>query len=346
MQKKYLIFISSCQEDLKAERRELTRIVSEMGSIPITMDTFNITQEEDRKLIRKTIGECDYFLNLTAYRAGEAIGKSFALETEYSWALKAGIPVLALIIDEKARWKEAKKEKEESLAAALEAFKKKLGNHPCETWMNMGDLKQKAIGLLIREMNLNPRRGWAPANMVVEPSVANELCRLIQENNFLKTQIKMVDTDIERKIQESIKHIIKVLALNRISLSFYYIDGENWENSKAFRFLKLFRLLAPELNAPKSSAEISHFLGNILNPDLDRAVRKDFPVPSNTIKKIMADFAVLKLVKYSEINYLIPSREKSEGTWDLTEYGKEIYAAFRLRHLNLKLHPKNSSTKS
>jgi len=44
MLKKYLVFISSTQEDLKGERRELTRIVSEMGAIPVTMDTFDIAQ--------------------------------------------------------------------------------------------------------------------------------------------------------------------------------------------------------------------------------------------------------------------------------------------------------------
>ena len=95
------------------------------------------------------------------------------------------------------------------------------------------------------------------------------------------------------------KKVLKTLAANRISLSFWYISGENWENTKVFRYLRLFRLLTPELSTPKTAAELSHFLGNILNPDLSKLVRKDFPTPSNTIKKIMTDFVLLKLVRCS-----------------------------------------------
>lgn len=346
MYKKYLVFISSSLDDLKAERRELTRIVSEIGAIPISLEEFNIDQDGDRKIIRKAIAECDYFFNITAHKGGAAVGKSFALELEYSYALKAGIPVISLILDEKARWKDSKKEKDAAAVKALNAFKKKLEAHSFDTWTTMGDLRQKATGLLTREMNLCPRRGWTPSDMAVEPCVANELCRLLQENAFLKNQISMGEPNVERKIREQMKNVIKVLALNRISLSFYYTDGENWENPKPFRLIKLFRLLAPELNTPKTAGELSHFLGNILNPDLERTVRKEYPVPSNTIKKIMADFAILKLVKFAGAAYVSPDGKMDMEAWSITEYGKETYTDYRLRHMNAKLSNKNSSTKS
>ena len=327
MLKKYLVFISSTHEDLKAERRELVRIVSEMGAIPINMDAFDITEAEDRKIILKAIENCDYFLNLTAHKGGEGVGKISALEFEYAYALKNGIPVLALIIGEKARWKDTKKEKKADAKKALAAFKKRLENHHHDTWTNLGDLRCKAISLLSREMNLNPRRGWVPSNQAVEPQVANELCRLLQEVEILRRQIRMEGPNFVKKIREQMKQVLKVLATNRISLSFYYIDGENWENTQKFRYLRLFRLLAPELSLPKSVTEISHFLGNILNPDLTKTkiVRKEYPTPSNTIKKIMADFALLKLVK------CIGSGENE--AWEMTEFGKEIFSAYRLRQM-------------
>jgi len=340
MLKKYLIFISSSQEDLRAERRELIRIVTELGAIPVTMDGFDITQEDDSRLIFKTIGECDYFLNLTAYKGGEAVGKSFALEVEYSAAIKAEIPVLALIIDKKARWKDTKKEKNADAVKALENFKKTLESHSFETWAGLVDLRQKALCLLIREMNLNPRQGWISGDLAADQPVANELCRLIRENNSLKHQIKMGGANIIRRVREQMRHTLKMLSQSRISLSFYYVNGQTWENSKPFRYLRLFRLLAPELNIPKTASEISRFLGNILNPDLEKTVRKDFPVPSNTIKKIMADFSALDLVKCTET----PS--KDDEVWDLTEYGKETYTIYRLRHMESKLTQKIDSTKS
>ena len=333
MIKKYLVYISSTQDDLKAERRELIRIVTEMGAIPITMDAFDISREEDRKIIHKAIEECDYFLNLTAYKGGEAIGKSFALEYEYTHAVKAGVPLLALVISEKARWKDTKKEKKPAAVKALDAFKKKLEDHTCETWTNLGDLRQKALSLLSREMNLNPRRGWVPGTEIVKPSVANELCRLIQENETLRSLIKMEGTDIVKKVQKQIRHTLSVLAVNKISLSFYYSNGENWENSRVFRYLRLFRLLAPELATQKTTVELSHFLGNILNPDLERIVRKEYPTPSNTVKKIMSDFSLLKLVKCTA-KLAADAPPVNDEDWELTEFGKETFAAYRIRQMS------------
>ena len=324
MPKKYFAYISSSLEDLKAERRELIKVVTELGINPVTMDTFDIGRDD--RLIQKAIEECDYFINLTAHKRGEAVNKSYAPELEYAMAIKAKIPVLAFIIGEKARWKDSKKEKDTVSKKALEVFKKKLETHTHEKWMNQADLRQKALALLSREMNLNPRRGWVPANEAVEPLVANELSRLIRENELLKSQLSMDGTDITKKVEEEIKKALKVLATNRISLSFYYTDGDNWENTRVFRYIKLFRLLAPELSTRKNAPEISYFLGTVLNPDLAKTVRKEYPTPSNTIKKIMTDFTLLKLVKCQEAG--------AEEVWEMTEYGKEAFAAFRLRQMS------------
>ena len=334
MYKKYFIYISSSRDDLKNERRDLIRIVTELGAIPVTMDAFDITNERDQIIIGKVIGECDYFLNLTAYKGGELVGKTSALETEYSMAIKAGVPVLALLIGEKARWKASKKEKDAAAAKALAAFKKKLASHVHDTWASSNEIGQKALSLLSREMNLNPRRGWVPSEMAVDASVANELARLIRENELLRSQFGTDGKDFMKKVRDQIEQTLKVLATNRIMLGFYYVNGENWENPKPFRYIKLFRLLAPELSTPKTAFDISHFLGNILNPDLGKTVRKDFPTPSNTIKKIMADFVLLKLVKCTGLG--------DNEAWDLTEYGKETFAVHRLHQMTSKKNPQKA----
>ena len=337
MSKKYLVYVSSSMEDLRAERRELIRVISELGAVPITMDTFDINRDEDRRLIHKAIEDSDYFVNLTAWKCGEAVGKSFSLEVEYSYAIKTRVPVLALIIGDKARWKDTKKEKKAEAKKSLEAFKQRLKGHTHDTWINLSDLRQKALSLISREMNLKPRCGWVPGTEAVAPSVANELSRLIRENETLRSQMRMEGTDIVKKVKEQLKRAIKIMATNRISLSFYYIDGENWENTMRVRYLKLFRLLTPELSTAKTAAEISHFLGTILNPNLEKTVRKEYPTPSNTIKKIMADFTILKLVKNSEAG--------DTETWEMTEYGKETFAVLRLRQM-ARNQAKSSSTKN
>jgi hypothetical protein len=190
--------------------------------------------------------------------------------------------------------------------------------------MNTSDLCQKAQTLLIREMNLNPRPGWVPAVQAIDPSVVNEISRLSRENEDLKQQIKTEGSGILTRLREQTRQTLKLLAVNKVTLSFYYSPGENWENTRKFRYLRIFKLLVPEFSLGKSTGEISRFLGNVLNPDLEKAVRKDYPTPSNTIKKIMADFALLKLVRCSR-------PEGDEEFWEITGYGKEVYAAYRTR---------------
>jgi len=326
---KYHIFIGSTLDDLKNERKELIRIVMELGHIPVIADYLDSDARSYLKILQKVIEECDYFVALVAHKYSAADGKVSPLISQCSTAAKKGIPVLALVIDEKARSKPAKKEKDPALIRKLNDFKTRLQEGPCETWLNVPDLCQKAQSLLVQELNVNARPGWVRAEKLIDPTVANEISRLSSENNALRHQVILDDNAAVNKLRDQLKQALRVLALNKVTLSFYYASGDNWENSRQFRYMRIFKLLVPELALGKNTAEISRFLGTVLNPDLDKTVRKDYPTPSNTIKKIMADFSMLKLVK------CINEEEGTAGEeiWEITEYGKELYSAYRMHQL-------------
>jgi hypothetical protein len=331
MIKKHHIFLSSTTDDLKNERQELEGIIWNLGHIPVTMGSIDIKDKTGQRLIKKNIEECDYFLSLVAHKYG-AEKRPSAPETEFNHAVKAGIPVIALIIDEKARWKASKKEKEASLIKTLENFKDKLRNYPYETWTTTAELRQKAQTILVQEINLNPRQGWVRSDQTIQPAVANELARLSRENEDLKGRFRLLkgsSRDVLTRLKAHTRRTLRVLGLNKISLSFYYNPGNNWENTREYRYLHLFRILAPELSLGKTTGELSHFLGNILNPDLNKTVRKDYPVPSNTVKKIMADFNLLKLVRTAEDR----AGAGDDEAWEITEYGKDLYTAYRMHQL-------------
>jgi hypothetical protein len=328
---KYHIFIGSTLDDLKNERREASRIVMELGHIPVSAEYLDSGKRDWEQLLAKTIEECDYFIALVAHKYATTGGNTSPLEEEYVIARKKNIPVISVIINEKVRWKASKREKEEELIKKLEEFKDKLRDGPYETWLNSGDLCQKLQSLLILQMNLAPQSGWVRADQKVAPSVANELSRLSMENEQLKRQVIIDDGEIVAKLREEMKNALKLLALNKVTLSFYYTNGVNWENSRQFRYLRLFKLLVPELTLSKTTADVSRFLGTVLNPNLDKTVRKDYPTPSNTIKKIMTDFYLLKLVK------CVNQNEESGGDeiWEITEYGKELFSAYRMKQLEM-----------
>jgi hypothetical protein len=328
MPKKYHIYIGSNLEDVKNERKELPRAVMELGHIPVMADYLDPEDKNGKRLIEKIIGECDYFISLVAHRYCRDNEKDSPLETEYRCALKQGVPVLGLIIDEKARWKAGKKEKSPALIRKLNDFKEELRKRPHETWLNSADLRQKTLDILIREINLGERPGWVRSTEAVKPALANEIGRLSEENEELKKRIRLESGELVVRLREQMRHALKVMALNRVSLSFYYVNGENWENTRKFRYLRIFKLLVPELSFPKTTAELTRFLGSVLNPDLEKTVRKDYPTPSNTIKKILTDFTLLKLFRCEE-----GAKDGEDERWEITEYGKELYSVYRIRQL-------------
>ena len=334
---KYHIFIGSTLDDVKNERKELIRIVMELGHIPVVADNLDESARNAARLLEKTIEECDFYIALVAHKYSAKDGSKSPLIGECIMAEKKGVPVLALIIDEKARWKPIKKEKDPAFISKLDGFKAKLREGLFETWHNTPDLCQKAQSLLVQEFCVNSRPGWIRTSMTIEPCVANELSRLSVENSVLRRQFFSEDRDIDAKLQDEQKRALKTLALNKVSLSFYYTTGSNWENTRQFRLLRIFKLLVPELSLGKTSAEISRFLGTVLNPDLDKTVRKSYPTPSNTIRKIMADFSVLKLVRH------ISDKEAKAGNevWEITEYGRDLYSVYRTRQLEKALVKKN-----
>ena len=339
---KYHVFIGSTLDDLKSERKELPGIVMELGHTPVMADHLNGESRNASKLLQKTIEECDYFIALVAHKYHGADGAASPLLAECSMAAKKGIPILALIIDDKARWKPAKKETDEALVRKLDDFKAGLRGGPWEEWSNTPDLCNKARTLLVQELSLNARPGWVRADKIIAPTVANEISRLSGENDDLRRRILHEDSASFAKLRDEQDHALKVLALNRLTLSFYYTHGENWENTRQFRYIRVFKILVPELVLGKSTSEISRFLGTVLNPDLEMTVRKDYPTPSNSIKKIMADFSVLKLVKCT------PGEEgKADGEiWEVTEYGKELYSEYRMRQLERVLVRKAESAET
>jgi hypothetical protein len=347
---KYHIFIGSTFDDLKKERREIQRIIMELGHIPVSAEYLDSTSKNYKKLLEKTVEECDFFIAVIANMYAPKGAKTSELEAECNIADKNNVPVISFIKEEKAhkaasstvrgttgkkmrssaRSSAAKKEKGAGSDKKLEALKIRLGKGTNETWLNSNDLCQKLQNQLVQQINLTLRNGWVRADQTFAPSVANELSRLSTENEQLRHQVKFDRNEIVTRLREQMKNTFKVLALNKIILSFYYASGEKWENNRNFRYLRIFKLLAHELTAGKTTSEISRFLGAALNPEPGKPVRKDYPIPPNTIIKIMADLSLLKLVRCVSKN----ERTGDNDVWGITEYGRELYSAYRMRQLN------------
>ena len=98
MNKKYSVFISSTFLDLESERETIRKLVIDMGYIPLGMESFPATNEEQFGYIQKVIDNSDYYILVIGGRYGSITedGISYT-EKEYDYALSKEKVVLAFV---------------------------------------------------------------------------------------------------------------------------------------------------------------------------------------------------------------------------------------------------------
>jgi len=178
----------------------------------------------------------------------------------------------------------------------------------------------------MKQFNTNPRVGWIKSAEYNTPEILKEVSRLSKENSELRDKINSFKLSEKRDEEVHIKNTLNILEKNQRSISFYYKFSKNWENATDFELYKIFNLIAPELIIENTTTRCGEYVGRIFNPEKNRELRFPFPIPSNTIKIILADLSVLDLIKPSDKKHQI--KDTSEY-WCLTDFGKKVYKMIR-----------------
>ncbi len=333
MKVKYQIFVSSTYQDLVEERELVIRSILEMGHIPVGMEMFSAGDEEQWKLIKKQIEDCDYYVVIVAHRYGSMDGKIGYTEKEYDYATSIGLPALGFVIQDGASWPVSKSDTESEKKQKLDRFKSKIKKKIISYWNAKEDLYGKVSIALMKQFTTNPRVGWIKANEAVGPEVLVELSRLSKENSELRSKLDELTETLNKENNEKYDNIIRILQKHKISISFWFNDSQDWEEIKQFPTYDLFKLIAPEMMVDVWVEDLAFHIGYMLNPKSDtREVRKYYPIPSNVLKQLLADFAVLDLVRPSDKRR---SLKDTKEYWTLTSDGKELVKAIRKNILNV-----------
>jgi hypothetical protein len=188
MDKKYTIFVSSTQEDLRDEREAVAKAILELGHIPVGMEMFSAADEQQWQLIQRQINQSDYYIVILAHRYGSMAGNVSYTEREYDYAVDEGVPVLAFIIEKDAPWPADRVEEDDVKRKRLIAFKDKVKSRMVSLWNNADQLNAKVLAALSKQFVLTPRPGWIRAIDVPGPEVLAELSRLSKENADLRAR--------------------------------------------------------------------------------------------------------------------------------------------------------------
>jgi len=187
--KKYQIFVSSTYKDLKDERKSIIENISKMGHLPVGMELFVASNDEQFEHIKKVIDNCDYYILVLGGRYG-SVSPNTAIsytEMEYDYAIKRGLPVLVFPYSNIENLPMNKKDED---LVDIKVFHKKVSaNRMCDLWENTDKLLSSVIIALNTIFSENPQRGWIRPDEFDNTSLLTELNSLRKENETLKSKI-------------------------------------------------------------------------------------------------------------------------------------------------------------
>ena len=184
MDKRYQVFVSSTFEDLREERREVMQALLTLNCIPTGMELFPAADEESSEVIKRFIGDCDYYVVVVGGRYGSTLptGKSFT-EMEYDYAVEAKLPVLAFLHEDPGAIQAKKSEQTDEGRAALAAFRERIKTaRHAKFWTSPKDLALAVYQSMSSLMKSNPRTGWVRADQIADESAAQEDSQATKED--------------------------------------------------------------------------------------------------------------------------------------------------------------------
>jgi predicted phosphodiesterase len=182
MNKKYQVFVSSTYEDLQEERREVMQALLKLDCIPVGMELFPAADENQETLIKKLIGDCDYFILILGGRYGSinSEGKGY-IQMEYEYALEKGIPIISFIHKNPEKIESGKTEQIPELKKKMERFKELVKKKTCSFWTSPSNLGLEVSTSLYKLFQNNPRTGWLKADLLPAGDATEQNLKLKKE---------------------------------------------------------------------------------------------------------------------------------------------------------------------
>jgi Domain of unknown function (DUF4062) len=244
LDKRYQVFVSSTFEDLQEERREVMHALLAMGCIPTGMELFPAADDESTAVIKRFIGECDYYVVIVGGRYGSTSpdGTSFT-EMEYDYAVEAKLPVLAFLHGDPGSIPAKKTEQTDEGRIALARFREKIKTaRHTKFWNSPKDLAGWVYQSMPLLMKSKPRTGWVRADRPTDESAAQEIIRLRKKIDDLETHI----ADTEMAAPAGTEELAQ--GEERISLHFRYEQHSRYtDGEESFSWNDILSILGPIL---------------------------------------------------------------------------------------------------
>lgn len=178
----------------------VVKAILELGHIPVGMEMFSAADEEQWKIISRSILESDYYIIIHAHRYGSEVDGISFIEKEYDFAVSNRIPVISFLIDEEAEWPAGHVEKTSRKASKVKRFREKIMQKPVGFWKNADELYAKVSIALNKAFEDQPRTGWSritnkPLEDELKPNYSSTSQRDISIRFSYRTESSQVQYD-------------------------------------------------------------------------------------------------------------------------------------------------------
>jgi hypothetical protein len=316
--KRYQVFVSSTFEDLQEERREVMQTLLSLNCIPTGMELFPAADEESSEVIKRFIGECDYYVLIVGGRYGSTLpnGKSFT-EMEYDYALDAALPVLAFLHEDPGTIQARKTEQTDEGRAALAAFRERVKSaRHAKFWGSPKDLALAVYQSMSSSMKSNPRTGWVRADQATDESAAQEILRLRKKIEELETHIASTEMAAPAGSEGLAR------GEETISLHFRYEQHSRYtDGTESFSWNEILSILGPVLITQASEGDLKKKLAQAFtNRFKDRTGEQVFSayMRDDEFQQVKLQLRALGLIQESKAT---PSGAGDLAIWTLTPYG-------------------------
>lgn len=321
--KKYSVFVSSTYQDLIEERKEVIQALLELDCIPIGMELFPATDDDQWTLIKELIEDCDYYILIIGGRYGSLNneGVSFT-QMEYEYAVKIGVPVISFLhgAPEKIIAKNIDKEQEKQ--ERLVMFRKLASEKMIKYWESPKELGSVVSRSLIKLIKSKPRTGWVKADQISTNEANLEILQL-------KERIQLLEEELKNSLIKDTSNLVQGNDLFNVSYGYKKNGTGNWisENIKVewnTLFSKISTILLDEGTEESLKSRLDGYVGHLLKPD--KPEYKNVLVYSDNFMTILIQLKALGLIEKSDKKR---SLRDSSKYWRLTQRGDDLITQLR-----------------
>lgn len=336
MKKKLQVFISSTYSDLHDERQAAVSAILKAGHIPAGMELFAAGDESQMETIKRWIDGSDVFMLILGGRYG-SIEPNTSLsytELEYDYAVKAGKPYFAVVIEESALEQKVRERGTEVIETVnvkeLADFRQKVLSRTSAFFRDTRDISLAVYETISDFLERYNFKGWVSGDEIPDiQSFTDQINKLREENKRITEEYDtLYKGSVFTSSEESEFNYIQKMFDRDVEISAYLyktVDKETLRVRDEIFKVNLLGALIRFLNQGFHYFEIDRFeyyLGKYINYQYP-------PTDGTSLKRgyeraLLKDNIALELKTYGLIRHAT-KKEAFDRLTNSNEFTEKIY---------------------